>query len=118
MQVAKPLGHLTAWDKKILRLYTGKRTKRYYSVLRFLMLQIGWMRNGDRSNKILYSSLYQYTGDTTARAQQLARDMMYRLLDEVFKPAGYITAYREKADPSPGVVLTMSENRQRLSGKQ
>lgn len=117
MQVAKPLGHITAWEKGILRLYTGRKTKRYYSVMRFLMLQIGWMRNGTRSRKILYSSLYQYTGDTTTRAQQLTRDMMYRLLDEVFKPADYITAYKEEADPTPGVVLTLSKHRQKIAGK-
>ena len=117
MQVAKPLGHITAWEKGILRLYTGRKTKRYYSVMRFLMLQIGWMRNGTRSRKILYSALYQYTGDTTTRAQQLTRDMMYRLLDEVFKPADYITAYKEEADPTPGVVLTLSKNRLKIAGK-
>ena len=117
MQVAKPLGHITAWDKGILRLYKGRKTKRYYSVMRFLMLQIGWMRNGPRSRKITYSSLYDYTGDKTTREKQLARDMMYRLLEEVFKPAAYITAYKEEANPTPGVVLTLNKDRLKITGK-
>lgn len=118
MQVARPLGHVTAWDKNILRLYSGRKTKRYYSVMRYLIMQIGWMRNGTRNNKIKYSTLYEYTGDTTTRAQQLTRDMMYRLLDEVFKPADYITAYKEEADPTPGVVLTLSKKHRKIGRKQ
>ena len=111
MQVAKPLGHITAWEKEILRLYSGRKTKRYYSVLRYLMIQIGWMRKGTRSRKITYADLYEHTGDKSTRAQQLTRDMMYRLLDEVFKPADYITAYKEVATPTPGVILTLSSKR-------
>lgn len=118
MTVAEPLGHVTAWEKDILRLYSGRKTKRYYSVMRFLMMQIGWMRNGNRSPKILYSTLYQHTGDTSTRAQQLSRDMMYRLLEEVFKPADYITAYKEEATPTPGVVLTLSNRRRKLKGRK
>ena len=71
------------------------------------------MRNGKskRSPKILYSSLYEYTGDKTPRARQLARDMMYTLLDEVFIPAEYIVAYKEEATPEPGVKLTLHRKR-------
>lgn len=115
MQVAKPLGHLTAWDKDVLRLYKGRKTKRYYSVMRFLIVQIGWMRNGNRSRKIKYDTLYKHTGDTTTRAQQLARDMMYRLLDEVFIPTHYVKSYKEEGDPTPGVKLTICKNRQALT---
>ncbi len=120
LRVAKPIGHVTAWDKEILRLYKGRKTKRYYSVLRFLMMQIGWMRNGKgkRSNKITYSALYEYTGDTTARKQQLTRDMMHRLLKEVFTPAGYISAYKENNDSTLGVILNLNENRQQLPQRQ
>lgn len=117
MRVAGKIGHITAWEKRMLRRYSGRKTKRYYSVLLFLMRQIGWMRNGTRSHKITYASLYEYTGDTSTRAQQLTRDMMYRLLDEVFKPEDYITAYKEEAEPTPGVVLTLSKKRLKLAGK-
>ena len=110
LRVAAPIKHITTWDKDVLRLYKGRRTKRYYSVLRFLMQQIGWMRNTKgtiRSNKILYSALYDYTGDTTRQTRANTRDMMYRLLDEVFIPLEYVTAYRETATPEPGVMLTL-----------
>ena len=102
------LGHFTTWNKDVLRLYKGRRTKRYYSVLRFLITQVGWMRNGKskRSNKILYESLYKHTGDKSTRARQLSRDMMYRLFDEVFIPTGYISAYKEDSSGKPGVKLT------------
>lgn len=118
MQVAKPLGHVTAWEKEILRLYSGRKTKRYYSVLRYLMMQIGWMRKGTRSRKITYADLYKHTGDKSTRAQQLTRDMMFRLFDEVFKPADYITAYKEEATPTPGVILTLSPKRLKGAGKK
>lgn len=118
-RVAVPLKHITAWDKSILSLYTGKKTKRYYSVLRFLMQQISMMRNAKakRSTKILYSTLYEYTGAKTYSAQKQSRDMMYRILDEVFKPAAYILAYKEEANPNPGVVLTLNKKRLQISAK-
>ena len=109
--IGHALNHYSTWDKDILRLYTGRRTKRYYSVMRFLTTQIGWMRNAKskRGNKILYDSLYNYVGDKTTRARQLSRDMMYRLLDEVFIPTGYISAYKEDTrSKKPGVKLTVT----------
>ena len=109
--IGYPINHYTTWKKEILRLYTGRRTKRYYSVLRFLITQIGWMRNAksSRSNKILYESLYEYTGDKGTRPRQLARDMMYRLFDEVFIPTGYISAYREDSTGKPGAILNFAQ---------
>lgn len=110
-KVAEPIGHITAWEKGVLKGYTGRKTARYYSVLRFLMQEIGWMRNGKRNPKITYSRLYTHTGDKTSRDKQLTRDMMYRLLDEVFKPLEYISAYKEEATPTPGVNLTLCKKR-------
>lgn len=119
LQVAAPINRITTWDKEVLRLYKGKKTKRYYSVLRFLMQQIGMMRStkANRSPKVLYSTLYEYTGAKTSKAQKQTRDMMYRILDEVFKPAAYILAYKEEAKPNPGVVLTLNTKRQQISAK-
>lgn len=110
--LAGSIGHLTAWKKEILQLYTGRKTERYWSVMQFLIRNIGWMRHSKRAPKIKYSTLYQHTGDTTPRGQQLTRDMLYRLLDEVFKPAGYVRAYKETGGPEPGVIITLDANQQ------
>ena len=116
--LATSIGHVTQWDKDILKLYTGRRTKRYWTVLLHLIREIGWMRNdkSKRGSKILYSTLYAHNEDKTTRAKQLTRDMLYRLLDEVFKPSGYVLAYKEDDRTSPGVVLTVGEPRKALKG--
>lgn len=113
MRIAKPLGHIESWSKKILQLYSGKKTKRYHSVLQYLMSEIAWMRKPDSKRKklITYRDLYKKTGANTAREQQLAKDMMYRILDDVFIKAGYVISHcdTKKGDPTPGVKLTVKE---------
>lgn len=103
-------GHITTWPKEILKLYPKKRTDRFYRVFRYLMTQIGWMRNekSKRSNKILYSSLYEYSGEKTARAQQLTQKMLFDILDTVFIPAGEVKAYKEDID-GRGLILTLNK---------
>ena len=110
--LSKSIGHFTTWKKEVLQLYTGKKTQRYYDVLRFLMTQIAWIRNpnSNRSNKITYKDLYNHTGDTKSRGKQLARDMMYRLFDEVFIPTGYVKRYEEDTKGEPGVLLYCTKN--------
>lgn len=107
--IAQPLDRYSTWTKEILQLYTGRKTARYYSVLRFLIIQIGWMKNpkSTRSKKITYQSLYEHCGEKTARGKQLCKKMMYRLFDEVFKPAGYVVSYREATSGEPGVILNV-----------
>lgn len=113
-RLARSIDHYTTWKKDVFFLYKGRKTERYYSVLHFLMTQIGWLRNpqSKRSNKITYASLYEHTGDKTTRAKQLSRDMLYRLLDEVFIPAGYVkeNGYKEDSKGSPGVKLDVTKN--------
>ena len=117
--VGANLGHLTTWPKEVLQLYTGRKTDRYYSVLRYLMRELAWMRNtkGKRGNKILYQSLYDYCGDKSTRDEQLTRNMMCTLLDEVFRPIGYITSYKEDNSGKPGVKLQYTKASQpRIKG--
>lgn len=113
MRIAKPLGHIEGWSKKILQLYSGRKTKRYHSVLQYLMSEIAWMRkpNSKRKKMITYRDLYKKTGANTAREQQLTKDMMYRILDDVFIKAGYVISHcdTKKGDPAPGVKLTVKE---------
>ncbi len=118
--VGRPLSHIGTWDKDVLRLYSGRKTKRYYSVLRYLLREIGWIRNEKstrKNTKILYASLYAFLGDKTTRAQQLTRDMLYRLLDEVFVPLGYVTAYKEEGNATPGVLLTVRRETRQIPKK-
>lgn len=92
---------LTKWPKETLKLYKGKRTDRYYRILRYLMDQIAWMRNskGKRSAVLKYETLYKECGETSARDQQLAQEMTRALLEQVFIPIGYIKSYGEKGKP-------------------
>lgn len=110
--LSQSLGHYSTWKRDILKLYTGRKTPRYYAVFQYLMIQIGWLRNptSARSNKITYKDLYEYTGDTSTRSKQLTRDMMYRLFDEVFIPAKYIKSYKEDTTGEPGVIINCTKN--------
>ncbi len=116
--VAQPLSHYGAWNKNILSLYTGRRTKRYYAVMRYLIKEIGWMLNdkSKRNNKLALQSLYNYAGDKTARAKQLTKKMTYRLLDEVFIPTGYIKYYKE--DAQDGGICLFWEKQKTISNKR
>ena len=116
--VAQPLGHYTTWNKEVLQLYKGRRTSRYYTVLRYLMTQIGWMLNNKskRNNKIALQSLYSYAGDKNARAKQLTKKMAYQLLDEVFIPTGYISSYKE--DAQDGGICLFWEKQKNLANKK
>ena len=109
LSVAQITGHITTWPKEILRLYKGRRTKRYYGVMRYLLLNIGWMKapKSKRSNKITYKALYEHNQDKTTRDKQNTRTMLYRLLDEVFIPAGYVQRYKEDGE---AVILMLSNN--------
>ena len=118
--LSQSIGQYTTWKKEILSLYTGRKTPRYYNLMRYLMTQIAWLRNPNskRSNKITYSSIYDCNGDKTTRAKQLSRDMAYRLLDEVFKPAGYVKSYKEDNKGQPGIKLSVTKNTAALSDKK
>jgi len=116
--VAQPLGHFGAWNKDILRLYGGRRTKRYYAVMHYLIREIGWMLNdkSKRNNKLALQSLYSYAGDKTPRAKQLTKNIAYRLLDEVFIPTGYIKSYKE--DAQDGGICLFWEGQKTIANKR
>ena len=111
-EVAAPLGHLTEYDKDFFRLYGGKRTARYYSVLLFLIQQVAWLRNqySKRSNKIKYSTLYEATGATTTKARAQTKDMFYKVLEQVFIPAGHVTRWKEATDGEAGVFIYVTKS--------
>lgn len=116
--VAQALDRLTTWDKQVFSLYEGRRTKRYFGVLGYLLRQIGWMRHpkSKRNEIITYSAVYARLGDNTHRARQLTREMLDRLLEEVFEPLGYVTKYEETNSTTgePGIKLTVPKERKLL----
>ncbi len=114
-EISESLGHLDAWDTKILRLYTGRKTDRYWNLMQGLINTIGWMRSphGKRSPKLLYSLVYTWNNDTTKKTQHSSRNMVFRLLDEVFIPAGYVKKYKEAEDGS-GIMLTVTKKQNLL----
>lgn len=117
--VAAPLKHITTWDKEVLKLYTGKRTDRYHNVLWYLLRNIGWMGSpkSNRSNKITYKDLYNHNGDKSTRDKQLTWNMVHTLLDDVFIPAGYVTAYKEEEKgKDPGIILTVKKRQNLIGG--
>ena len=101
---------LRAWNKDILKLYTGRKTDRYWSVMQYLIHEIGYMRSGSRDRKITYTHFHNRLDDKTSRDKQLSKKMLFTLLDEVFKPLQYVTRYEEaKGNETPGVILTLGK---------
>lgn len=107
MILSKKITHVTTWDKEVLTNYKGRRTPRYFAVLRYLMQQIRWMRapNSDRSNKITYSDLYEKTKAHSRKEKEATKKMFFRILDEVFIELDYIKSYKEDKRGEPGVSI-------------
>lgn len=94
-QVATPITQIATWDKRILTLYTGRRVKKYWRVMHYLMDSISYLRSGRRStNRFLLSTIYDYVGDTNKHQKDATDKIVYQLLDEVFKPLDYINGYQ------------------------
>ncbi len=94
MLVADPLNQITTWKKDILKLYTGSRTARYWSIMRYLMREIAWMRN-DKTRKpvILFNSLFNEVGAKRTEDRNASLKLIEKLLKDVFKPCKYISDY-------------------------
>lgn len=111
---SQSIDHITTWPKRVLTAYTGKRTPRYYRILKYLMGEIAWIRNPNskRSNKITYKELYLHDGAKTTAAKKAARAMMERILDEVFVDSlGVVKSYREDNNGELGIILNCTKNK-------
>ena len=108
--VADPLGQISTWDKRILKLYPGSRTARYWRVMRYLMREIGWMRNSSkRSNIIKATSLCEAVGDKTRADKQRTLKLTYELLEKAFMPLDYVSSFVE--DKNGNIALTYNKER-------
>lgn len=95
------------------------RTPRFYKVLHYLIRRIAAMKSGKLSNKILYSTFYNELGEKSPRSQQLARDLMYVILEH-FKRCEWITGYKEDDTPttaSVGVKIFFDTPKKQLAKK-
>ena len=110
--LSQSTGQFTTWKKEILQLYEGRKTERYYRILHCLMQRIAWIKsdNNSANNKIPYNFFYSRNKDKTSRDKQNTRAMIFRLLDEVFIPAGYVQNYKEDESGAPGIIIKCSEN--------
>lgn len=98
-QVASPITQIATWDKRILTLYTGRRVKKYWRVMHYLMDSISYLRSGRRNtNRFLLSTIYDYVGDTNKHQKDATDKIVYQLLDEVFKPLDYVSSYNKIAN--------------------
>jgi len=105
-KVSHAIAQYRTWNSEILHLYKGYKTKRYYSVMRYLLSEIGWMINSTkRKRKITYAELHEAVGDKTPRDERATIKMLYTLLDKVFIPGKYITGYEEDTKHTLGVRL-------------
>ena len=119
-QVSQPLGHLSTWDNKIFNLYTGRRTEKYWRVMRYLMREIAWMRNDSgkhRAPVITLQTLYAFAGDKTRADKKRTRDMTWKILHECFEQLHYIDKTKTIEDPKTGNILLQpisNDQRQKL----
>lgn len=98
--LSQSTGQYATWPKEILQLYSGRKTTRYYSVMHCLMQHIA-----RADGHISYSEFYERNKDKSYRAKELTRTMIYTLLDQVFKPAGYVKTYEEDQGVDPGIII-------------
>lgn len=120
--VGAPLNQFSNWNDELLQLYSGKRTPKYWRLMRYLIREIGYMRSGNRSNTILaIKSIYQYVGDTNGHDYKSTRDTVYKILQECFGGCNYIDYSKTTTDNKTGnITLTLISDKTRekiASGK-
>ena len=63
----------------------------------YLITEIAFIKNGNRSNKILFETLFKETGQTTTKYKNRAKEKVVAILDH-FKAEGHITKYAMHPD--------------------
>ena len=67
----------------------------------YLIEEIARIKNGKRSNKLLFKTIYEHANITTTKQKQRAPGKIRQLLDH-YKAHGFIKAYDEKKD---GIII-------------
>ena len=107
--VADPISQKTEYEKELFTLYEGRRTSKYWRVIIHLMNEISYLRGGGRSSKFLLSSIYEDIGDEDTRQKASTKKLVYELLEQVFKPLGYIDNYTP-SDDKEFFIVTWSKS--------
>jgi len=119
-RVSQPLGHISSWDNALFSLYTGKRTPKYWRLMRYLTREIAWLRNNkgkSRASTLKLESIYAFVGDTTRQQKRVTKETTYQILKECFAPLHYIDGSKTKEDPKTGSIILdpiTQEQRQKL----
>lgn len=93
-KVSEPLNQLQSWDNRLFTLYKGRRTPKYWRIMRYLCKEIAWMRNDGgkkkRSNSISIDSISAFVGDNTRKQKHNTKEMTWKILQECFVKCHYI----------------------------
>ena len=107
-RVSEPLKHLASWDNKLFLLYSGRKTTKYWRVMRYLTKEIAWMRNDkstERSHKLKLETIYKYVGDTNTHQKNATKALVWELLQNCFAPLHYIDSTKTIEEPATGAIL-------------
>lgn len=113
--VGAPLNQFSNWNDNLLQLYSGKRTPKYWRLMRYLIREIGYMRSGGRSNTTLdIKKIYQYVGDANGHDYKSTRDTVYKILEECFGGCKYIDYLKTTTDNKTGnITLSLIDDARR-----
>lgn len=121
-RVSQPLGHLSSWDNELFSLYKGKRTPKYWRLMRYLTKEIAWLRNEkgtDRAPILKLESIYDFVGDKTRQQKKVTKETTYQILSECFAPLYYIDGTKTQEDPKTGAIkihpLTQEQRQKELA---
>lgn len=107
-RVSEPLKHLTSWDNKLFELYSGRKTTKYWRVMRYLTKEIAWMRNDkgtERSQKLKLETIYTYVGDKNSHQRQATKALVWELLQSCFAKLHYIDSTKTIEEPATGAIM-------------
>ena len=124
-QTGRMIDQRTTIPKRLLAVKKAdgrsvRRTPRYFRALHYLIHEIARIKNGKRTNKLIYDTFLQEMGEKTPRGKQLAIEMLFTILDH-FKREGWIKGYKEETTKSTGktgIKILFDSNKKALPHKK
>ena len=100
MTFARERKQITTFSARLLDSPLSK-TNSNIELEDYLIEEIARIKNGKRSNKLLFKTIYEHANITTTKQKQRAPGKIRQLLEH-YKAHGFIKAYDEKKD---GVII-------------